>query len=61
MGWLTLDGLVSFFTEGVHDHHYFVGTLRAVNVCLSTLSHTFQVKRWRAPGKFKVATKTISF
>lgn len=52
MGWPTLDGLVSFFSEGVHDHNYFVGTLRAASGCLNTLSHTYHMKRWRSPGEY---------
>lgn len=49
-GWPTLDGLVSFYSEGVDEHAYFMATLRASNACLKILSAKYHVNRLHAPG-----------
>ncbi|XP_052859936.1 general odorant-binding protein 70 [Anopheles cruzii] len=44
-GWPTLDGLVNLYTEGVHEHGFFMATLRGVDRCLKGTSKKYQIKR----------------
>ncbi|XP_016964783.1 uncharacterized protein LOC108034411 [Drosophila biarmipes] len=50
-GWPTLDGLVSFYSEGVHEHGFFMATLRSVNLCLRTMTAKYGVNRKELPQK----------
>ncbi|XP_016985182.1 general odorant-binding protein 70 [Drosophila rhopaloa] len=50
-GWPTLDGLVHFYSEGVHEHGFFMATLRAVNLCLRTMTARYKVNRKELPQK----------
>lgn len=49
-GWPTLDGLVSFYTDGVHEHGFFVSTLRATDYCLKGASIKHNVNRHSIPS-----------
>lgn len=57
LGWPTLDGLVNFYSEGVHEHGYFMATLRAVDACLKGSSAKYHVNRHIAPGIEKKTSK----
>ncbi|XP_033160298.1 general odorant-binding protein 70 [Drosophila mauritiana] len=50
-GWPTLDGLVHFYSEGVHEHGFFMATLRSVNLCLRTMTARYGVNRKELPKK----------
>ncbi|EDW72711.1 Odorant-binding protein 73a [Drosophila willistoni] len=50
-GWPTLDGLVDFYSEGVHEHGFFMATLRSVNLCLRAMTNKYHVNRKRLPQK----------
>ncbi|XP_030570654.1 uncharacterized protein LOC115769823 [Drosophila novamexicana] len=50
-GWPTLDGLVGFYSEGVHEHGFFMATLRSVNLCLRAMTTKYQVNRRQLPQK----------
>ncbi|KAH8379682.1 hypothetical protein KR009_006489, partial [Drosophila setifemur] len=50
-GWPTLDGLVHFYSEGVDEHGFFMATLRAVNLCLRTITARYGVNRKELPQK----------
>ncbi|EDV40408.1 Odorant-binding protein 73a [Drosophila ananassae] len=50
-GWPTLDGLVQFYSEGVHEHGFFMATLRAVNICLRTMTARYGVDRKELPQR----------
>ncbi|XP_017027971.1 general odorant-binding protein 70 [Drosophila kikkawai] len=50
-GWPTLDGLVHFYSEGVDEHGFFMATLRAVNLCLRTMTVRYRVNRKELPQK----------
>lgn len=49
-GWPTLDGLVELYTDGVHEHGYFMSVLRGVDSCLKGTSIKYNVQRHRMPG-----------
>ncbi|XP_034657394.1 uncharacterized protein LOC117894437 [Drosophila subobscura] len=51
MGWPTLDGLVQFYSEGVHEHGFFMATLRSVNLCLRAMTTKYHVNRKALPQK----------
>ncbi|XP_017156962.1 general odorant-binding protein 70 [Drosophila miranda] len=51
MGWPTLDGLVQFYSEGVHEHGFFMATLRSVNLCLRAMTTKYRVNRQALPQK----------
>ncbi|XP_022212296.2 general odorant-binding protein 70 [Drosophila obscura] len=51
MGWPTLDGLVQFYSEGVHEHGFFMATLRSVNLCLRAMTTKYRVNRKTLPQK----------
>ncbi|EDV96568.1 uncharacterized protein LOC6556530 [Drosophila grimshawi] len=50
-GWPTLDGLVHFYSEGVHEHGFFMATLRSVNLCLRAMTKKYNVNRKELPQK----------
>ncbi|KAH8270013.1 hypothetical protein KR018_002323, partial [Drosophila ironensis] len=50
-GWPTLNGLVQFYSEGVHEHGFFMATLRAVNLCLRTMTARYGVDRRELPQR----------
>ncbi|KAH8302563.1 hypothetical protein KR044_008284, partial [Drosophila immigrans] len=50
-GWPTLDGLVDFYSEGVHEHGFFMATLRSVNLCLRAMTNKYHVNRKQLPRK----------
>ncbi|EDV52014.1 general odorant-binding protein 70 [Drosophila erecta] len=50
-GWPTLDGLVHFYSEGVHEHGFFMATLRSVNLCLRTMTARYGVNRKELPKR----------
>ncbi|XP_034482170.1 uncharacterized protein LOC117787687 [Drosophila innubila] len=50
-GWPTLDGLVDFYSEGVHEHGFFMATLRSVNLCLRAMTNKYHVNRKDLPQK----------
>ncbi|XP_017059366.1 general odorant-binding protein 70 [Drosophila ficusphila] len=50
-GWPTLDGLVHFYSEGVHEHGFFMATLRSVNLCLRAMTTRYGVNRKELPQK----------
>ncbi|KAH8406804.1 hypothetical protein KR222_003830, partial [Zaprionus bogoriensis] len=50
-GWPTLDGLVDFYSEGVHEHGFFMATLRSVNLCLRAMTNKYHVDRKQLPQK----------
>ncbi|XP_030385449.1 uncharacterized protein LOC115632443 [Scaptodrosophila lebanonensis] len=50
-GWPTLDGLVDFYSEGVHEHGFFMATLRSVNLCLRAVTNKYKVNRKQLPQK----------
>ncbi|KAH8234755.1 hypothetical protein KR032_002791, partial [Drosophila birchii] len=50
-GWPTLDGLVNFYSEGVAEHGFFMATLRAVNLCLRTMTVRYRVDRKELPQR----------
>ncbi|XP_039488835.1 uncharacterized protein LOC120450106 [Drosophila santomea] len=50
-GWPTLDGLVHFYSEGVHEHGFFMATLRSVNLCLRSMTARYGVNRKELPKK----------
>lgn len=50
-GWPTLDGLVHFYSEGVDEHGFFMATLRAVNLCLRTMTVRYRVNRKELPQR----------
>ncbi|EDW18490.1 Odorant-binding protein 73a [Drosophila mojavensis] len=50
-GWPTLDGLVGFYSEGVHEHGFFMATLRSVNLCLRAMTNKYHVSRRDLPQK----------
>lgn len=50
-GWPTLDGLVDFYSEGVHEHGFFMATLRSVNLCLRAMTNKYRVDRKQLPQK----------
>ncbi|XP_055319670.1 uncharacterized protein LOC129577146 [Sitodiplosis mosellana] len=49
-GYPTLDGLVNFYSDGVHEHGFFMTTLRAVDFCLKGASHKYHINRHVKPS-----------
>lgn len=49
-GYPTLDGLVNFYSDGVHEHGFFMATLRAVDFCLKGASHKYHINRHIKPS-----------
>lgn len=50
-GYPTLDGLVHFYSDGVHEHGFFMTALRAVDYCLKGASHKYHINQHIRPGK----------
>ncbi|XP_031640646.1 histidine-rich glycoprotein [Contarinia nasturtii] len=49
-GYPTLDGLVNFYSDGVHEHGFFMTTLRSVDYCLKGASHKYHINRHHKPS-----------
>lgn len=49
-GYPTLDGLVNFYSDGVHEHGFFMTTLRAADFCLKGASHKYHINRHIKPS-----------
>lgn len=49
-GWPTLDGLVNFYSDGVHEHEFFISTLRATDYCLKGASIKHHINRYSIPS-----------
>lgn len=54
-GYPTLDGLVNFYSDGVHEHGFFMTTLRAVDFCLKSASIKYHINRHVKPGEYLVS------
>lgn len=52
-GYPTLDGLVNFYSDGVHEHGFFMSTLRAVDYCLKGTSHKYHINRHVKPSSYQ--------
>lgn len=50
-GWPTLDGLVNFYSEGVHEHGFFMATLRATDYCLTGALYKYHANRHQKAGE----------
>lgn len=50
-GFPTLDGVVELFTDGIHEHAFFMHTLRAVDKCLKGASIKHHIYRGQDPVK----------
>ncbi|CAO1305601.1 unnamed protein product [Diamesa tonsa] len=50
-GFPTLDGVVELFTDGIHEHAFFMHTLRAVDRCLKGASIKHHIYRGNDPVK----------
>lgn len=44
-GWPSLDGLVNFYSDGVHEHGFFMTVLRASDYCLKGASIKYHINR----------------
>lgn len=51
MGWPSLDGLVNFYSDGVHEHGFFMATLRAADYCLKGSTFKYHINRHIKPGE----------
>lgn len=49
-GYPSLDGLVNFYSDGVHEHGFFMATLRAVDFCLKGASKKYHINRHKKPS-----------
>lgn len=43
-GFPTLDGLVHFHSDGVHEHGFFMATLRAADSCLKGAANKYHIE-----------------
>lgn len=48
-GWPTLDGLVHFYSDGVHDHDFFIAVLKASGSCLNDGAYKYSIHRGLKP------------
>lgn len=48
-GWPTLDGLVNFYSDGVHDHDFFIAVLKASGSCLNDGAYKYSIHRGLKP------------
>lgn len=53
-GWPTLDGLVNFYSEGVHEHGFFMATLRATDYCLTGGLYKYHANRHHSAGECRL-------
>lgn len=49
-GWPSLDGLVNFYSDGVHEHGFFMTVLRASDYCLKGASIKYHISRHSIPS-----------
>ncbi|KAL5280570.1 Obp73a family protein [Megaselia abdita] len=46
-GWPTLEGLLQFYSEGIHDQNFFMTIFRASDVCLKSFRSKYKYKQKR--------------
>lgn len=44
-----MDGLVNFYSDGVHDHDFFIAVLKATGVCLNDGAYKYSIHRSLKP------------